>query len=228
MGQYRGYNDEWIREKISQYSSWRKMFDDYFQIFHFGNYRNFRNHLYNDLGYTRLFTEEQDRWIKENYPVLGREKAAVEFSKVFPCGRSKNVIAQRAMKLGVTVSEEVLTRIRKEKTVKHKVGDRVVRTNKEGVSSVWIKLQNGEWKRESHVNFGDVPDGMRIVHLDGDYTNNSASNLVSITKQESAMMTASKMWSEEPEITKTGIIWCRLKQAHEKAVQRQLDGNPPQ
>lgn len=216
MGVYRGYDDAWIAENIGNYPSWKKMFEDYYNIFQFGNYRNFRNHLYNDLKYTRLFTKEQDTWIKENYPLFGLKKTTEEFGRVFPCGRSKTVIAQRAMQLGVTVSEDTLTKIRKDTTVKRNVGDKVIRTNKNGVSSVYVKLPSGEWKRESHVNYGKVPDGMRIVHLDGDFTNNEPSNLSAISQSQQALMTVNRFWSEQPEVTKSGIIWCKLKQTYEQ------------
>lgn len=208
------YNDEWILKNVSKFPSWRKMFDVYYETFNFGTYRSFRNHLYNVLKLTRCFTKEQNEWIKKNYPMLGCKKAAEMFNSKFKCGRSIETIRGQAFKLGVKVDPKRVNEIRKESNQKLSNGSKVVRGTyiKKGGAvreTVWIK-QNGSWKRESYATLGKVHKNQRVVHLNGDPFDNSKENLQLIDIKILGKMTANKMWSEDPVITKTGIICCVL------------------
>lgn len=208
------FNDEWILKNVSNYSSWKKMFDVYFETFHYGTYRSFRNHLYNVLKLTRCFTKEQNEWIKKNYPVLGCKKATETFNSTFNCGRSLETIRGQACKLGVKVNVDRVNEIRKESNQKLGNGSRVIRgtsVKKGGITreTVWIK-QDGVWKRESYAALGPVGKNQRVVHLNGDPFDNSKENLQIIDIKILGKMTANKMWSEDPVITKTGIICCVL------------------
>lgn len=215
MGKYKGYNDAWIQQNVSNHPSWKKLFDAYFDEFGFGNYRNFRNHLYKDLGMTRLFTEEQNEWIKANYPSLGAEHATAEFCKLFNVGRSIRTISVQAFKLGVNVNKDVTSALRKQNTQKRPIGCKAVRkntTHKRGVrrDTVYVKAEDGTWKRESEINFGRLTKGKRIIHLNGNTHDNSKRNLEAVDMKTLAKMTAYKLWSEDPIITKTGIMCCDL------------------
>jgi hypothetical protein len=215
MGTYRGYDDKWILEHLSEYTSWKNLFDTYFSTFHFGTYRNFRNHLYNDLGLTRKFTEEQNNWIIKNYPVLGAKKATEEFNKIFPVGRSRSTIVSQAFKLGVQVNGDVAASLQKSCSEKLPIGSSVIRySKKDGRKSpkatVWVKLETGEWVRESYAAVGKIEKHQRVIHLDGDTFNNSKDNLEVVDMKTLSKMSAYKMWSEDPTITKTGIMCVQL------------------
>lgn len=211
-GHYSGYNDEWIIDNLPKHTSWKSLFDEYYKLFEFGNYRNFRNHLYNDLGMTRCFTKEQDDWLRYNYPNLGAEEATKQFCKIFRFGRSKHVIVCRASKLGLKVREEVSKKARSDANpLSLPIGAIVVRTNSQGNKTVWVKTENG-WARQTHVVIGDIPKGKIVVHYDGDFTNNAPDNLCVITKSVNARMTVNKFWSEDPDITKSGILCCELEE----------------
>lgn len=60
--------------------------------------------------------------------------------------------------------------------------------------------------------YGDKPDGYILVHLDNDVTNNSVNNIRAISRSVNARMTANKFWSEDPDITKSGILCCELEE----------------
>lgn len=212
-GHYRGYDDDWIIKSMPLYTSWRSLFNAYYKKFAFGTYTNFRNHLYNDLGFTRSFTTEQDEWLKENYPKLGSELATKMIVKKFGVGRSVATITNRAYKLGISVDTDVVNKIKKERNQRHSlpIGSTVVRTNSYGKSCVWEKTKDG-WKRQSHLVCGDIPEGYVVVHYDGDFQNNNPDNVVAISKTTLAQMTYNHFWSEFPEITKTAILCCELEQ----------------
>lgn len=215
-GKYRGYDDDWILKNIDMYTSWKQLFDEYHKKFGFGTYRNFRSHLYSDLKLTRKFTKDQDEWIYENYPTLGSSKATEEFNKFFGVCRSKQTIICRASKLGVKVSNSVSNRLRSESNHLSKpIGSTVVRTNSYGSKSVWQKTENG-WVRQAHLVLGEIPEGKVVVHYDGDFTNNTGENLVAISKRVNARMTFNRFWSEDPTITKTGVMCLELEEALEE------------
>lgn len=221
MGAYRGYNDQWILENLQKYPSWKKLFDEYYRVFNFGNLRNFRNHLYSDLGLTRKFTDEQNEWLKKNYPKLGAKKAAQEFNKVFPVGRSKQTIVTQAFKLGIKVDKDVAASLQKSGSEKRPIGSSVIRysqkgRNKPARATTWIKLSTGEWVRESYAAFEKVEKNQRVIHLDGNSVNNSKDNLELIDMKTLSKMTAYKMWSEDATITKTGIMTVQLENLLER------------
>ena len=208
-GHYAGYNDDWIYAHMTKYTSWRNLFNAYYKEFHFGNYRNFRNHLYNDLGLTRKFTNEQNQWLIENYPHMTLKECTDTFNKKFNIGRSRQTICTQANKLGIKQNDET---VKKSYLFEHynsyPIGATVTR-HTTTASCVYQKTESG-WKRQTHLVMGDVPKGHVVVHLDGDYTNNSKENLQVITMRENALMTANKFWSEDPELRKTGLVWCKL------------------
>lgn len=214
-GHYRGYNDDWIYAHHAEYTSWKNLFDAYYEKFHFGSYRNFRNHLYHDLGLTRTFTDEQNQWLIDNYPNMTTNECAELFSKIFNIGRSRSTISTQANKLGINQKPETVKRSYEYSHYNtYPIGATVVR-HTSTCSCVYEKTETG-WERQSRLAVGDIPEGHIIAHLDGDYTNNNKDNLVLLTKKESAMMTANRFWSIDPELRKTGLAWCKLKTAMER------------
>ena len=219
-GHYQGYNDDWIYAHITKFTSWRKMFDAYYEEFHFGNYRNFRNHLYHDLGMTRIFTDEQNNWLIDNYPNMTLDECTEAFNKQFQIGRSKSTIRMQASKLGVRQSDDTVRRAYDfEHYNEYPIGSTVIRTNNKGLSAVYEKTADG-WIRQSILNAGQVPEGFRVVHLNRDFMNNSEENLAVVPIRILSMMTGNKFWSDNPEITKTAILWCKLSEvlAYEQIV----------
>lgn len=77
-----------------------------------------------------------------------------------------------------------------------------------------IKTENG-WMRLGQML--NVPKGCYAVHLDNDITNNNPDNIVIISKATSMRMTINSFWSDDKELTKTGIICCELEQLLNKS-----------
>ena len=67
------------------------------------------------------------------------------------------------------------------------------------------------WIPLSHYVAGVPERGQMVVHLDRNIRNNDRENVMIVNKSASAMMTGCRMWSENPCITKTGIMACELK-----------------
>ena len=221
MGVYRGYDDKWILENLQKYTSWKKLFDEYYRLFNFGNFRNFRNHLYSDLGLTRKFTNEQNEWLIKNYPKLGAKKTTEEFNKIFLVGRSKQTIITQAFKLGIKVDKDVAASMQKAGSEKRPIGSLAIRyskkdKNKPARATTWVKLNTGEWVRESYVAFQKVDRNQRVIHLDGNTLNNSKNNLELIDMRTLSKMTTYNMWSENATITKTGIMVVQLENLLER------------
>ena len=57
---------------------------------------------------------------------------------------------------------------------------------------------------------GPVPEGMIVRFLDGNKLNCSIDNLVLMTRAEHLQLTRSKHYSDNPEITKTGVALAKL------------------
>lgn len=215
MGVYRGYNDEWIAENIGNYSSWVKMFEDYYQIFHFGNYHNFRTHLYSDLGYTKKYTEEENEWLKKVYPSNGARKTYEMYQKRFNKKRGYQGFLTHLTDLGLKVTQERWREACQDNGKRTNVPNGTIVQRGRGEN--WIKVAAGTdgWIPLTHHLIGKIEKNKRIVHLNGNKADDRLDNLAVISLKTSAILTGCDMWSENPEVTKTAIIWAELKQAYE-------------
>ena len=81
-----------------------------------------------------------------------------------------------------------------------------------------------DWKQEHILRWeeknGPIPKGFCLTFLDGNRENVEISNLALISRAQHAMLNKMNLRSEEPEITKTGILVAKLyteKQNRKKA-----------
>lgn len=70
----------------------------------------------------------------------------------------------------------------------------------------WIPLKEKVWID----NFGEIPDGFRVIQLDRDYKNCDINNLVLADKRGLAIMASHKWWTDNDKFNATGIQWCNL------------------
>lgn len=165
---------------------------------------------------TFRYTPEQDRFIREYYPDHGSADTAKAFTRIFGIARNANHIKWRVEKLGVKVSPERLLWTKRNNVGKsgktNNVGKTVpvgtIRTTKKTKGEPYIKTEKGWVMLKKYLI--DCPKGNFIVHLDGDVTNCDPENLAVINKEIHGRMTVNHFWSEDPEITKTGIACCEL------------------
>ena len=74
---------------------------------------------------------------------------------------------------------------------------------------VFKKTEDG-WKPLCQTLVGNIPKGHFVVHLDKDPTNNDEDNIAVISRKTGARMTVNKFWSDNKELTRTGILCCEL------------------
>ena len=170
-------------------------------------YNTFKSHCHR-LGLDFHYSPEQQEWLKEMYPKHGRTVTTKLFNERFRENKSEYAVKNKCIKMGLTVTEERKKEIAIENTKRfHKIGTLVVKQHGEP----YVKTERG-WKRLKNIVYGDVPKGKILVHLNGDPTDCNINNLYPISKSINARMTANKFWSENPTITKTGILCCELEE----------------
>ena len=226
-GIYFEYNDKWIFEHREVYTNWKDLCTVYNETFGTNYcYNTFKSHcnremrLRSDIPYT----EEQDKWLIENYPKLGRNKTTAEFNKQFHT--NKNVSSRRihCIRLGLKVSDE-RKRIRAvENTNRYHEPGTIVKKDHD---YLFIKKPDGKWEQLQRFIFsnsvGCIPKDHIIVFLDGNKQNFEPRNLVAIPRKYSAIMTKNNFWSEFSEITETGIKWCELYEVLSKSDNVNID-----
>lgn len=204
------YDNEWIIENWRNFRNWKKLCERY-NLEHGTNisYNTFKSHCNRELAINYHYSNEQIEWLRENYPVLGRVKCTKEFNKKFCENRTVGAIKLVCIRMDLKVTEERRKARAFENTGKivHEIGKIVSGTHGEP----YVKTKNG-WVRVKNVNYGEVPDGYNIIHLDGDRENCSKENLAAIPKSICARMTANRFWSKDKEITKTGVLCCTLEE----------------
>ena len=208
------YDDTWILERYETFRNWLTLCEMY-NAEHSTNigYNTFKAHCNRELSVNHMYSDEQEDWLREHYPILGRYATTEAFNERFCENKTVNAIKVHCIQMGLKVSDER----RKKKAVEntgrcHCIGESTIGSHGEK----YVKTPDG-WKREKELVYGPVPKGMNIVHLDGDVTNNNRENLVAIDRQSMAMMTANRFWSEHPEITRTGIMCCELEMQIKKS-----------
>ena len=212
-GIYLSYDDEWIEANWPKYRNWLNLCNAYNE-FHGTSikYNTFKSHCNRELSLNYHYSDEQKRWLAENYPKLGRVKCAEEFNAVFGEFRTVNAIKVECVKLGLLVSDKRKKDRAIENTGRfHEVGT-VVRRGSKTKGEAYVKTEDG-WKREKDLAYGKKPDGYILIHLDNDVTNNSSDNIRAIPRSINARMTANRFWSADPVITETGILCCELEEA---------------
>lgn len=203
------YDDEWVIAHWESVRNWKKLCDEYNRIHGTDvNYSTFKSHCNRCLDLNFHYSEEQIKWLKENYPKLGRIKATEIFNEIFNENKTINAIKKRCHDLGLRVNEERLKARAIENTGRCKaIGELGTGSN----GDPYIKTENG-WMPVKYSVAGKQ-HGKILVHLDGNKHNNNKENLMFITRKVSARMIKNKFWSKNPEITKTGIIACELEQS---------------
>lgn len=89
--------------------------------------------------------------------------------------------------------------------------------------NIWMPKHKVIWMEKN----GSVPEGYVLTFLDGNKGNITLENLTLITMAESLEITRSNLRSNNPELTKTGILIAKVKIArskHKKIIKREKNG----
>lgn len=218
------WHDAWIREKLFMFSSYAEAAEAYQQAFGVDiSVPALKNHCRYKLGITkprnenyRRITEEQADWIRRVYPRLGVKKTRELWNERYKDSLSCTCIKQIAKRCNVVVNSAVAT-ANKLKAAHGKGSKRAIR----GIGDTRIecgrlvmKADDGEWKSAGRCvwekEHGAIPTGYALVALDGDTSNIRLENLEIVPWGYLGKLQRNGFFSRNPEITKTGIIWCDL------------------
>ena len=152
------------------------------------------------------WTEEEDNIIRQFYPKYGFRKTIQEIYEKTGNKRTKYAVQGRAhlLKLqGPSRAKEVGTiSVRSN-------GDRNVKLN-------YIKIQKDddtyEWVKY-HRYITNADENERVLFLNRNHLDTRPENMVCVSASNASTLIASKYYSTESEITKTGVMLCELIQA---------------
>lgn len=156
--------------------------------------------------YKKIYSDTQNQWLRDHYSNLGRIKTAEEFNRTFGMNKSISAIeshCKQRLFLHVTSERKAVSRVENAGR-KRNIGDISEDIHGEPV----IKTNNG-WVYLKELAVGKK-EGMIIVHLDGNVKNCNPDNLMHIDRATAVRMSKEHFWTEDKDLTKTGIIWCQL------------------
>lgn len=203
------YDDVWILENWDLYRNWNTLCNIYNEKFEVNiGYNTFKSHCNRELRLNFKYTKEQDEWLCINYPRLGRIKGAEEFNKIFNTRKTPAGIKMRCGRLGLKVNDDRKHEIPIENSGHyHKPGTIV----EKGHGYLYIKRSDGKWVQlQRYIAGADDLDDYVVIFLDKNKRNFDPENLATIPRSYLGPMTKNKFWSEFPEVTKTGLVWCEL------------------
>lgn len=80
---------------------------------------------------------------------------------------------------------------------------------------VYVKVGDDDWEREHNLVWekanGKIPKGYRVLHLDGNRSNNDLDNLILMSDTENVVINGLGL-TKDPDINKTILLTTRIKQ----------------
>lgn len=218
------WHDEWITEHLLEYGSYFEAAKAYRETFGVDICQAaLKNHCRYKLGIAkprgpnyRHPTEEQITWLKEIYPKTGVAETRRLWNERYADDLSTTCIKQIAKKHDITVDPTIAT-ANKLKAAHGDTSKRALRKpgdTRMECGRLVMKDDNGAWKSAGRCVwekfYGVIPDGYVVVALDGDTTNVDLDNLEIVPLRYLGKLQRNDFFSENPEITRAGIIWCDL------------------
>ena len=158
------------------------------------------------------FTEEQKQFLREMYPIYGGRITHKEFLEQFHVDIGYETLKSYCRRwLNLNVSKEFRRKDYDSRAMP--IGS--VRVNCRGEAK--LKVAPGKWIKATHGAV-DVPKGYIAFNLDKDVLNNNPNNIGITTNSKFRTLRNYGMWSESAEITKTGLIWCDLKELYDREL----------
>lgn len=173
---------------------------------------------------THDFSEAEKEIIRKYFPTNGATTTAALIEYFLGISRPATSVQTTAGKIGVKCDKERVHRTLCEKAYYSKqakiqpVGTVRAETNKDGLTFYRMKAADGQWKPAGKVVWeqynGPMPDGYKIIYLDGNQANYDINNLYAAPNKLQYQVIRNKHYkSGEPEITKTLIKFYELRNA---------------
>ena len=212
------WHDDWIVENFWKFKNAYEMASEHNRLFGTNITKHvFTMHCVKQLNLRRAFTDEQEEWLKINYPILGTTRAVEEFNWTFHQNRSWDTIRTHCRKLGIKCVADVMSN-RGRNNAKRYVPIGSITEDSQGYLHIktgaafnkrtenWELYHRWIWEQEN----GKVPDDCYLIFLDNDRKNCDISNLALIPKAYLTIMMDYGLKSVSKKITETSIKWCEL------------------
>ena len=158
------------------------------------------------------FTEEEKQFIRENYKGIPTPELTKLFNQKFNKEESNEVI--RNWKKHNGLKNGLNTRFRKNQTAhNHKpIGSEFI-SKRDGYTYIKIAEPN-TWDLKQRViykkAYGDIPSDYSIVFADQNKRNFDLDNLILVRRKVKLMAKNKKLFFEDKELTKTGMLIAEL------------------
>lgn len=219
MPRHVDWHDDWIIDNYLHYESYEKMVADYNKLFNDHVTKpGMNNHCRLKLGINkprvnnRHYTQEQIEWLTENLPKLGRKDACIAFNERFNETRTVRAMKSFTMMYGVKVNEDVWKRHVAWNANHDKI--KPIGTERIDHGRPVIKVGGCDWRYKNRLvyeaEYGEIPDGYCVVHLDNDPLNCDIGNLRLVKRDMLSAIIAADWKSDIPRITESAILWMEL------------------
>ena len=218
MKSFHEWHDDWIVENFWKYKTAKELCENHNSLFGTNiKHGVFTMHCVKYLNLRRAFTEEQEKWLEINYPVMGTTVATEEFNKTFNTNRSWDTIRTHCFHKGIRCNKETISAAGR-KNAKKYVPIGTITSDTQGYLHIKVRDSYGKrtsnwelyhrwvWEKEN----GKVPDDCYLIFLDNDRKNCDISNLALIPKKFLTLMNVYELKSISKEITESAIKWCEL------------------
>lgn len=207
------WNDEWILSNRDKYYLHTEFHKAYCEEVDNVTYIAFKSHIRRKFNFNSqaTWTNDEKAFIRYNFPRMGGLKCSEAFKQKFGKCRSHRSIEAEARRQGLLVDEDVVLA---NKNYSRRVPIGTIVDDGDGYLKIKTGVGSSGWERlHRHIyekEHGSIPEGYKIVFLDGNKQNYDKDNLVAVPSSYLALMNNFKLKSSEPEVTKTAIKWCDL------------------
>jgi len=169
-------------------------------------YSSFEGYLIR-TGYQRMFTDEMLEFLAEHYADWGAKRAQKELLERFGVLKSIHSIHFQMSQLKIGISKEVMSKLIGDSQDSYPEGSIRIHGTKRKYAV--IKTKDG-WKPYAKHILKNNNDDYIATPLDHNQSNMNPENWVLIPKKHVVIMSKNKLWSTDPEVTKTAIMLCEL------------------
>lgn len=216
------WHDDWIIENYLKYKSYKAMAADYSELFGIHcksvsiKCHALKLGLHKPKVIGKPYTDEQNEWLKDYYPTHGVMDTVRTFNKIFCESRTRSAIKNWARVHDITVNRDIWIKNHmyglhgeKSKRAMKNEGDSRIECGRQV-----IKKENGSWDQAGRViyekQYGPIPKGYCIVHLNGNCLDNAIENLAAIPTNVLGVLGAYHMIYEDQNLTRLSIEWAKL------------------
>ena len=165
-----------------------------------------------------LWTSEHIDFLKSYYPNHGVKETAKELYIRFGIKRSEQSVRRIVREQHINMNKLGRKELAKRTSGRNMaIGSIATWKNSNSRLLYYIKVANNgdrdDWMPLTHYLLGEEANDKMVIHLNGNHNDFRKEKLAVISKSVCARLSTKHLLSEDPELTKTGIMLCELMQA---------------